>query len=256
MADNNRTANPSPAGDMKNPDDLPDLGQLPELKIISHSNIVYWWPVWVAGYVIAFLSYVQGREVYIQGGDLDTIHPSENLGVIYVAVLLLVVIFTNVKLRGIYSVAVVLGFAFVAVLLAWAGWWDNILDMIPLLSVRMNIGFYLVISTGLLLIWLAAFFIFDRLTFWRVRPGQMTEERLIGGGEQSYDLRGVLFQKHGEDLFRHIILGLGAGDLMLSTAGARRDQLYIPNVLFVDRKVKAIQKLAAVQPDDLLMQPD
>ena len=68
---------------------------------ISHSTIVYWWPVWLTGYVIAVLSYLQGREVYIQKGDLDTIHPGVSLGVIYVAVLLLVVILTKVNLYGV-----------------------------------------------------------------------------------------------------------------------------------------------------------
>jgi hypothetical protein len=31
-----------------------------------------------------------------------------------------------------------------------------------------------VFSTGLLIIWLMMFFVFDRLTYWRIRPGQMT----------------------------------------------------------------------------------
>ena len=76
--------------DVKQPDALLDPSELPTLTLISHSTIVYWWPVWLTGYIIAVLSYLQGREVYIQGGDLDMIHPSASLGVIYVAVLLLV----------------------------------------------------------------------------------------------------------------------------------------------------------------------
>ena len=245
--------------DMRNvesPEDLPDVRDLPELKLISHSTIFYWWPVWVVGYVIAALSYALGREVYVSGGDMDTLHPSETLGFLYVLLILLVIVFTNVRLRGVYSMAVVLALGFFAVLFAWFGWWDEILAVIPALSVRMNIGYYLVLSTGLLIVWLAAFFIFDRLVFWRVRPGQIIEERLIGAGEQSYDLRNVVFEKYGEDLFRHIILGLGAGDLKLTTSGARAAHLYIPNVLFVDRKVRTIQKLAAIQPDSLMMTPD
>lgn len=241
---------------VEKPDDLPDLGSLPELKIISHSTVFYWWPVWAAGFAIAALSYFQGLEVYVAGGDSDTLHPSETFGFVYVVILMLVIVFTNVKLRGIYSLAVVLALAFLAVLFAWFGWWDEILSFIPTLSIRMNLGFYLVTSTLLLLIWLMAFFIFDRLVYWRVRPGQIIEERLIGAGEQSYDLRNVVFEKYGEDLFRHVILGLGAGDLKLTTSGARATQLYIPNVLFVDRKVRTIQRLAAVQPDDLLMTSD
>ena len=245
--------NTDPTPDVESPDDLPDVAeQLPEMKIYSHSPIFYWWPVWAVGYLLAIMSVVQGRSVNVDGAETEWILTSANPGVLFIAVLLLVIIFTNVKLRGIYSVTTVLGLGFVAVLFAWLGWWDNIFGAIPDLSVHMNFGFYVVLSTALLIIWLAAFFVFDRLTFWRVRPGQMTEERWIGGGEQSYDTRGMLFEKHGEDFFRHIILGLGAGDLQISTSGARKGQLYIPNVLFVDRKVRAIQKLISVQPDDFL----
>lgn len=241
---------------VEDPEDLPDIDEeLPELKIYSHSPIFYWWPVWAVGYVMAFFSFLQGRAVRVEGGDVDYVLASNNFGVIYVAVLLVVIIFTNVKLRGIYSVATILGIAFVAVLFAWLDWWDDIFAAIPELSVRMNMGFYLVMSTGLLIVWLLSFFLFDRLTYWRIRPGQMTEEHLVGAGERSYDTRGMLFEKHGEDFFRHVVLGFGAGDLQISTTGARKENIYIQNVLFADRKVRTIQKLISVQPDDLVETP-
>lgn len=246
----------SPAQNSKtveDPDDLPDVKrELPELRIYSHSPIYYWWPVWVTGYIMAVLSMLSGKSVRVDGNDVDWILGSANPGIAFVAILLMVIVFTNVKLRGIYSVVTVLGLAFIAVLLAWLGWWDEILSILPELSVRMNMGFYLVFSSVLLIIWLLSFLVFDRLRFWRIRPGQMTEERIIGGGERSYDTHGMLFEKHGEDVFQHVILGLGAGDLKISTTGARKAELYIPNVLFVDKKVRAIQKLIAVKPDDLL----
>jgi hypothetical protein len=135
--------------------------------------------------------------------------------------------------------------AFVAVLLAWFGWWDDIAKLIPYLSVHMNTGFYLVFSTGLLIIWLMMFFIFDRLTYWRIRPGQMTEEHVIGGGAESFDTNGLRFQKLSSDFFR-AALGLGAGDLR---ATAARATIEIPNVIFVDRKVRAIEKLISVKPE-------
>lgn len=244
-------------GPVEDPDDLPDVTtELPELKIYSHSPIFYWWPVWVVGYILAFMSSLQGQNVRIDSGDMEWILPSANPGVVFIATLLLVIIFTNVKLRGIYSVATVLGIGLIAVLLAWFGWWDDILGAIPHLSVHMNMGFYLVFSTALLIIWLLSFFVFDRLTYWRIRPGQMTEEHVIGGGERSYDTRGMLFEKHGEDIFRHVVLGLGAGDLRIATTGARKEQIYIANVLLVDSKVRAIQKLISVKPDDLIETPN
>ena len=98
------------------------------------------------------------------------------------------------------------------------GWWDDIAKLIPYLSVHMNTGFYLVFSTGLLIIWLMMFFVFDRLTYWRIRPGQMTEEHLIGGAAESFDTNGLRFQKLGSDFFR-AVLGLGAGDTGKLAAG-------------------------------------
>jgi hypothetical protein len=93
----------------------------------------------------------------------------------------------------------------------------------------MNTGFYLVFSSGLLIIWLMMFLVFDRLTYWRVRPGQMTEEHLIGGGAESFDTNGLRFQKHSSDFFR-AVLGLGAGDLKATGSGERGATIEIPNV--------------------------
>jgi len=47
-------------------------------------------------------------------------------------------------------------------------------------------------------------------------------------------------------------LGLGAGDLRLITTGAKKATIDIPNVTFAERKVKLIQNLVAVKPDDLI----
>jgi len=172
--------------------------------------------------------------------------PSSALGLTYVSVLLLLIVFTNVRLRGIHSVVALLTVAFISVLLAWFGWWDDIAKLIPYLSVHMNTGFYLVFSTGLLIIWLMMFFVFDRLTYWRIRPGQMTEEHLIGGAAESFDTNGLRFQKLGSDFFR-AVLGLGAGDLKATVAGGAT--IEIANVIFVDRKVHAIEKLISVKPE-------
>ena len=160
----------------------------------------------------------------------------------------LLIVFTNVRLRGINSVVALLSVGFIAVLLAWFGWWDEIAKLIPYLSVHMNTGFYLVFSTGLLVIWLLMFFVFDRLTYWRIRPGQMTEERLIGGGAESFDTNGLRFQKHSSDFFR-AMLGLGAGDLKATMAGEHGSTIELPNVIFVDSKVHAIERLISVKPE-------
>ena len=223
---------------------LPHPAALQEINIYSHSTLLYWWPAWVFGFVIALLN--AGQEKFLPtavGGQ-----PSSALGLTYLSILLLLIVFTNVRLRGINSVVALLTVGFIAVLLAWFGWWDDIAKLIPYLSVHMNTGFYVVFSTGLLIIWLMMFFVFDRLTYWRIRPGQMTEEHLIGGGAESFDTHGLRFQKHSSDFFR-AALGLGAGDLKATAAGERGATIEIPNVIFVDRKVHAIEKLISVKPE-------
>jgi hypothetical protein len=222
----------------------------PDIKIISHSNVFYWWPGWVIGFAVALITFLQGEDVAMGPDVVARIHPSNNPGIIFIATLVLLVIFTNSKLRGVYSVVTLITAAFFVVLFAWLGWWDSILHFIPQLSARANVGFYLLFSTALLAVWLFAFFLFDRLTIWRVRPGQIIEEHLIGGQARSYDANGVVFERRGQDLFHDIILGFGAGDLTLNIGGSHHEEtIQIPNVLFVGRKMKAIEKLIAVKPD-------
>jgi hypothetical protein len=68
----------------------------------------------------------------------------------------------------------------------------------------------------------------------------------VGSGMKSYDTRGIVFEKIRQDLFRHWLLGLGSGDLKITLPG-QRDEIYIPNVLFVDSKVRRIQALIATR---------
>jgi hypothetical protein len=230
--------------------DKPDTGATlrpitqQEIKIYGHSTLLYWWPAWALGFVIALLNAGQEKLLPTATGA----QPSSALGLTYVAVLLLLIVFTNVQLRGINSVVTLLTLAFLAVVLAWFGWWDDIARMVPYLHVHMNTGFYLVFSSGLLIIWLLMFFIFDRLTYWRIRPGQMTEERLIGGGAETFDTNGLRFQKHSSDFFR-VVLGFGAGDLMATAAGGRGAPIEIPNVIFAESKIEAVEKLISVKPE-------
>jgi hypothetical protein len=213
----------------------------PQVFVYGHSTLFYWWPAWAFGFFFAFLD-----NVLLDPTDQQA---ASGVGLSYVALILLLVIFTNVRLRGIYSVVILLGLAFLIVLFAWLGWWDRIAKILPYLQVRMNTGFYLVFSTALLFIWLLMFLIFDRLTYWRIRPGQMTIEHLIGGGAESFDTNALRFQKMSSDLFR-AGLGLGTGDLQVVGAGPA--PLTMANVPFADRKVRAIERLISVKPDSAI----
>ena len=152
----------------------------PDIKIVSHSNVFYWWPAWVVGFAVALITLFQGQDFAIEPDTVERIHPGNNPGIFFIVTLVLLVIFTNSNLRGIYSIVTLVTVAFFVVLFAWLGWWDSILHFIPQLSARANVGFYLLFSTALLIVWLLAFFLFDRLAIWRVRPGQIIEERENG----------------------------------------------------------------------------
>ena len=251
------TAQPPVPAHITHPDQVPgiDLTRLPDLKIYSHSRLFYWWPVWLPGYILALLTYTEGKVVELGGVEMY-MHPSKNPGVIYTVVFMLVILFTNVSLRGIVSVVAILTVMFFTVLFAYLGWWDEILRILPYLSIHMNMGFYVFFSTFLFIIWVLAFFVFDRLKFWRVRPGQLTVEYVIGGAEKSFDTRNMIAEQLPQDLFRNQILGLGSGDIRIITAALRPEEMVLPNVLFVRRKIHAIQKLVQVKPDQLVPNPD
>jgi hypothetical protein len=219
-----------------------------ELKIYSHSSLFYWWPVWVVGYLMAAITYSQGQQIQI-GDAVEWFHASKNLGVIFSLTAFLVILITSVSVRGLASAVVVLLVIIAILLFAYLDWWDDILAWFGSLSVHMNMGFYMMFSTLLAVAWLLAFFVFDRMSYWRIKPGQITQEFVFGAGSRSYDTDNMVLEKFRDDVFRHWVLGLGSGDLHIKTMGADRDTINVPNVLFVGRKVKIIQRMIATEPD-------
>ena len=219
-----------------------------EVRVYSHSTFFYWWPVWLTGYIMALVTRIDGQLVPIGNSEV-WMHRSKNLGVLFTLLFFLVILITNVTLRGLASVVAILALAFGALLLAYLGWWEEVLGWMGKVSIYMNMGFYVFFSTLVLIVWAFSVFVYDRLTYWRVTPGQLTHDTVIGGAQKSYDTRGMVFEKNRQDLFRHWILGFGSGDIEISTTGARRESFSIPNVLFVDAKVGEIQKMIAMQPD-------
>jgi hypothetical protein len=220
-----------------------------ELRVYSHSTFFYWWPVWLTGYIMALVTRIDGH--LVQVGDTEVwMHRSKNVGVLFTLTFFLVILITNVTLRGLASVVAILALAFGALLLAYFGLWEDVLNWMGRVSIYMNMGFYMFFSTLVFFVWAISVFVYDRLTYWRVTPGQLTHDTVLGGAQKSYDTRGMVFEKRRQDLFRHWVLGFGSGDIEISTTGARRETFSIPNVLFVDAKLNAAQKLIAMQPDE------
>jgi hypothetical protein len=226
-----------------------------EVFFYSHSQFLYWWPVWVSGYVMAVLTYLDGEKIQIGNAEVWFAR-NKNLGVVFTLTFFLVILITHVTLRGLSSLVVLLGAAFAVVLLAYFQWWEQLLAWMGMVSIYMNMGFYVFFSTLVFIVWVFTVFVYDRMGYWRVTPGQITYEKVVGGAAKSYDTRGMVFEKRREDLFRHWVLGLGSGDIIIHTTGARRETLQAPNVLFVDSKIGEIQNLIAMRPDQFEIPPN
>jgi len=75
-----------------------------ELRVYQHSNLLYWWVVWAYGFVCAALTYAQGlgiKELAASDRKEILFYRSPWLGISFVVLLLFVVVFTNVRVRGI-----------------------------------------------------------------------------------------------------------------------------------------------------------
>ncbi len=244
-------APPPPQQYAEPPPPPPDMGDddrsIKELRIYSHSSLIYWWPVWVMGYILAGMTYWQGDNYEI-ANTVERYHPSSNLGVFYFLTLFMVILITNVSVRGLVSGLVILGGAFVALLLAYFRLWDDLLGWMGNLRIHMNMGAYFWFSTLLMLLWVGSVFIVDRMSYWEVKPGQLTRVAILGAGSRTYDTIGMVLEKHREDLFRHWILGLGSGDLEIHTTGATKERIEVQNVAFVGTKIETIQRLISEDP--------
>lgn len=258
-----------------------------EVFVYGHSTLFYFWPVWLVGFILGAISWLEsGRTAVVTkeaiydlknqtisapaGKTLvlskefeekdgkatfyEHMSPHKGMGVFFVILLVVVIFITNVPLRGVSSAVFIAAILVLTLFFALMGWWDNILGFFGKLSIHMNAGFYIFFSTILFIVWALVTFVFDRMSYWRVTPGQITHEFVFGGGQTSYDTEGIAFKKLRDDLFRHWVLGLGSGDLMMypmQKASASTEDMSIHNVLFIGSKVSQIQRLIAQKPDEL-----
>lgn len=252
------------------------------LPIVGHSDLFYWWPVWAAGFLMALLTYLgghhmavvpagtvadKGRQVEGYDGSRDVlvapahqplpvdaatgaplqprlhVAVSNSLGSVFVTVLLLVILITNVRLSGVWSLVAILVVLLLSVAFALAGVWDGILRTFSSLDVHITAAGYLCLAVPLFVVWLVVFLFYDRLNYVSFSRGQFTVHYALGGGATTYEVLGLSLEKKRNDLFRHWLLGLGSGDLIVRTGGVNSQTFNLPNVLFVDSKLVAAKRL-------------
>src|ERR1700722_14075384 len=118
-----------------------------EIRVYGHSTMFYWWPVWIVGFVIAILTYMDGyvmavvpegtqeEKAQVLPGDNQPrdvliappgkpipplpaaksaeithhlrVAANNNYGVVFVGILLLTILVSNYILRGLVSIIVV-----------------------------------------------------------------------------------------------------------------------------------------------------
>jgi hypothetical protein len=264
------------------------------IRIVSHSMLFYWWPVWAFGFLLAFWTGLEGDRMAIvphsaklvDHGVTDHVHhydlsvdetkdkltpslveaadrtanqPNEVafrkhmarqpwMGPVFFTVLILVIIATNVPLRGLWSVIAILLIILLVIVLSLFDVWDKIFTAVAGLHIFINMAGYLFIASALFIIWVASVFYFDQITYMVFTPGQLKVCQEIGGGEVAYDTAGMTVEKHRNDLFRHWILGLGSGDLTVRTSGAQAHVFSMPNVVWVGRKLYQIEEMQREKP--------
>jgi len=176
-------------------------------------------------------------------------YPSKQFGVFFATVLLLVLVITNVPLRGMWSWMVIILVVALSIIFALAEWWGPILTTFGLLDIRINTGGYFYISFILFALWLFTVLLFDKQIYMVFTPGQFKVCTEVGGGEQAFPTIGMTLEKQRSDLFRHWILGLGSGDLIVKTTGAQAHHFEMANVLFIGRKMQQIEDMVRKIPD-------
>src|SRR5437899_2699928 len=253
-----------------------------EIRVFGHTNLFYWWPVWLIGFVMAALTYMdghmmavvpegtvveKGKEIPGVSGPRDVlvapagqslppqpkadaeqqphlrVAASNNYGVIFVGTILLVAVVTNITVRGLASVVAIAAMIIVWLALAQLHLWDDLLRWFAGLDVRLNAGGYLAIAMPLLAIWLFAVFVYDHYTYLIVSRGQVRIRQAIGEGEIAVDTSAMVQEKRRNDFFRHWLLGLGAGDLHVKTGGAGNLDIELANVLMIGTKIRKIEHM-------------
>lgn len=185
-------------------------------------------------------------------------------GVIYLTLILLVIFFTNVPLRGLTATLFLAAIVIFFLLLYSFGQLRQLAEKVLMLDVRINLAGYVMLSVCMFILWGIAFWLVDHRIYIEFLPGQIKVVTEVGEGETTYDSAGVEFLIQPTDPFRNHLLGLawlgwllkatrlvrneewglGTGDLIVTTGGK---QIQISNVIGLTEKRKAITEMLKKQ---------
>lgn len=264
---------------------IPAPAQRREIKLVGHSPLFYFWPIWALGFFLAGWTYFENNRMAVvpdgvkisEGNKLaddidyilrvsaktdhasldDAVKRSQNnepafptrlskkawMGPSFAFVLILTILITSVPMRGLWSFLVIILLVVVALVFSLLNVWDDILQAVGNLHIHINMAGYLFIGTVLFIIWAFTVLLIDQRTYITFTPGQIRVCEHVGDAVRNFDTTGMTFEKQRDDLFRHIILGFGSGDLIVRTSGAERQEFKLMNVFGIGWKLDAVQEL-------------
>jgi hypothetical protein len=225
-----------------------------ELRVYQHSDLLYWWVVAAYGYVCAAVTYLGGigiHELAASEGKEVLFHKSPWLGISFVGLVLFVIVFTNVRARGVYSFVLIL----IAAGIVWGARYipgiGAAMNWAGLLRIHFNLAFYVAFSSALTLIWLFVVVFVDHFSWWRFSPGQVIEEHRVGQATgHAFNTEGMVVRRLPDDFFRHRILGLGliglgTGDFIVKPP--YEDSFEIHNVWKANSKQRLMETMIALR---------
>lgn len=242
--------NAANSGERRPPATKVAVEALRHFRIYQHSHLIYWWPVWLYGFICAGLTYFQGIPVIVLDKTL-LYHPSPWLALILICLIIFVITFTTVKARGIYSYVLIMILGALFYGLPKASGFESVAARLPDLRIHLNLAFYLTFSIAMLALWSIVLFV-DRFSWLYFQPGRVTEEHRFGQqGSNAFSTAGAIVRHLPDDFFRHKILGLwffglGTGDFTVTPHG--RDSFELVNVFHPRRKLSDMQAMITLVP--------
>ena len=221
----------------------PTVGGPTSIRIYEYSDMVYWWAIWFAALVGMVLTYAFG-ESFMIGDKAVKIATSPWLGIGFLLIMFGVLIFTQLRARGIYAVIMLLAIAVIGLVVHMLIGWAFIWDLVTLVKVHMNMAFYVMVFIISFALWVYVTFIHSRLTYGVVNPGEIGWHSPLTGRVETY--RPLNFQviKRSDDLVVHTLLGLrflglGTGDIEVKfdVPGGGSQHHVFKNVWRPDKKI-------------------
>ena len=212
------------------------------IKIVGHSQLIYWWPIWILAIALGAVASAAGNQALFEqiigsGANWYTL-----MNLVFLLILFFVVAFTNMRAEGAPAINIALSFALV-VLLIYVFGGKLIPKEMPGFLVFMNSNFYFTFGIGIFAIWVFSVAVYDRRKIWIVGPRRFTEVRfpLRKVALDTNDMRLIV---NCDDIICHNILGFGLmGDITVTSKD--RESIIIPNVFNARRKADEALRLVA-----------